>query len=57
MANRRLPVRKNKEVLRLEHTCGLSKWEIAHNCNVARSTVVDYLMSAREAVLPYRWAQ
>jgi hypothetical protein len=28
MANRRLPVRKIKEILRLKHACGLSKREI-----------------------------
>ena len=43
MANRRLPVRKIKEILRLRYTCGLSKREIALSCNVARSTVADYL--------------
>jgi transposase len=51
MANRRLPVRKIKEVLRLKHACGLSKREIARSCNVARSTVGDYLMRARAAGL------
>ena len=49
MANRRLPVRKIKEILRLKHACGLSKREIARSCNVARSTVADYLMRARAA--------
>jgi len=37
-------VRKIKEILRLKHACGLSKREIARSCNVARSTVADYLM-------------
>ena len=49
MANRRLPVRKIKEILRLKHACGLSKREIARSCNVSRSTVADYLMRARVA--------
>ena len=49
MANRRLPVRKIKEILRLKHVCGLSKREIARSCNVARSTVTDYLRRARAA--------
>ena len=49
MANRRLPVRKIKEILRLKYACGLSKREIARSCNVARSTVADYLMRARAA--------
>jgi IS30 family transposase len=41
MANRRLPLRKIKEILRLKHACGLSKREIARSCNVARSTVAS----------------
>jgi len=49
MANRRLPVRKIKEILRLVHTCGLSNREIAQSCDVARSTVADYLIRARAA--------
>jgi len=49
MANRRLPMRKIKEVLRLKHDCGLSAREIARSCNVARSTVAEYLMRARAA--------
>ena len=49
MANRRLSVRKTKEILRLKHGCGLSKWEIVRSCNVARSTMADYLMRARTA--------
>jgi len=51
MANRRVPVRKIKEILRLKHACGLSKREIARSCDVARSTVADYLMRARAAGL------
>jgi len=53
MANRRLPVRKIREILRLKHACGLSKREIARSCNVARSTVADYLMRARAAGLSW----
>jgi len=53
MAKRRLPVRKIKEILRLKHVCGLSKREIARSCNVARSTVADYLMRARAAGLSW----
>ena len=51
MANRMLPVRKIKEILRLKYSCGLSKREIAQSCNVARSTVADYLTRARAAGL------
>lgn len=53
MANRRLPVRKIKEILRLKHACGFSKREIAQSCNVPRSTVGDYLMRARAACLDW----
>src|SRR3990172_7482254 len=49
MANRRLPVRKIREILRLKHACGLSNREIAESCDIARSTVADYLMRARGA--------
>jgi len=49
MANRRLPMRKIKEVLRLKYDCGLSAREIARSCNVARSTVAEYLMRAKAA--------
>jgi DNA-directed RNA polymerase specialized sigma24 family protein len=50
MAKRRLPVRKIKEVIRLKYTCDLSNREIARSCNVAQSTVGDYLRRARAAV-------
>jgi transposase len=46
MANRRLTVRKIKEILRLVHACGLTNREIAQSCDVARSTVADYLKRA-----------
>ena len=49
MAKRRLPVRKIKEVIRLKYTCDLSNREIARSCNVAQSTVGDYLRRARAA--------
>jgi len=55
VANRRLPVRKFKEVLRLKHACGLSDREIAQSCGVARSTVGDYLGRAKKAGLT--WAE
>jgi transposase len=51
LANRRLPVRKIKEVLRLKYDCGISEREIARSCRIARSTVADYLMKARAAGL------
>ena len=49
MANRRLSVSNVKEILRLKHSCGLSRRDIAQKCNVAPSTVGDYLRRAREA--------
>lgn len=49
MASRRLPVRKIKEILRLVHICSLSNREIAQSCDVARSTVSDYLIRAKAA--------
>jgi len=51
MANRRLPMRKIKEVLRLKYDCNLSEREISRSCQVSRSTVADYLMKARAAGL------
>jgi len=53
MANRRLPMRKIKEVLRLKYECGLSAREIARSCQVSRSTVADYLMKAQAAGLSW----
>ncbi len=53
MANRRLPMRKTKEVLRLKHECGFSERQIAESCNVARSTVSDYLRRAEAAGLKW----
>ncbi len=49
MANTRLSMRKIKEVLRLKHDCGLSRRQIAHSCQISRSTVGDYLDRAEEA--------
>ena len=46
-------MRKIKEVLRLKNTCDLSNREIARSCNVARSTVGDYLRRARAAGLSW----
>lgn len=56
MANRRLPVRKLKEVLRLKYACGLSDRDISESCGVARSTVYDYLKRATEAGLTWQEA-
>lgn len=47
MAAARISVRKLKEVIRLDGECGLSQRQIAESCQVAPSTVSDYLRRAR----------
>jgi len=49
MAKARLSMRKIKEVLRLKHHCGLSRRQVAHSCQISRSTVADYLYRAEKA--------
>ena len=56
MANKRLPMRKIKEVLRLRFACGVSQREIERSCRIARSTTRDYLRRAREAGLTWETA-
>jgi transposase len=46
MPNRRLSMRKIKEVLRLKYDCGISEREISRSCSISRSTVADYLRRA-----------
>ncbi|MEK6733038.1 MAG: helix-turn-helix domain-containing protein, partial [Candidatus Omnitrophota bacterium] len=53
MPNRRLSMRKIKEVLRLKYDCGISEREIARSCQVSRSTVADYLRRAAAARLTW----
>src|SRR4030042_5964175 len=55
MANRRLPMRKTKEVLRLKYECDISERGIAQSCGVSRSTVADYLRRATAAGI--NWAE
>ncbi len=55
MTNKRLPMRKIKEVLRLKYVCGLGEREIAQSCRIARATVGNYLKRAEAAGLS--WAQ
>ncbi len=43
MANRRLPVRKIKEVLRLKYQCHLTEREITRRSQISRTTVTEYL--------------
>jgi len=51
MAGKRLSMRKIREVLRLRYDLKLSARQIAKSCNIARSTVSDYLFRARNAGL------
>jgi len=53
MPNRRLSVRKIKEILRLKFDCGISEREISRSCRVSRSTVADYLRRAAAARLTW----
>jgi transposase len=55
MANRRLPLRKIKEVLRLKFECGLSERQIAHSCKISRTTVTDYLR--RATIYNLKWPE
>ena len=49
MAGRRLSMRKLKEVLRLKWQNACSNKQIAKSCNIARSTVREYLRRAQDA--------
>ena len=51
MARKRLSMRKIRKVLRLRYDLRLSARQIAKSCNIARSTVSDYLFRARNAGL------
>jgi transposase len=53
MPNRRLSVRKIKEILRLKLDCGISEREISRSCQVSRSTIADYLRRAAAARLTW----
>jgi len=55
MPNRRLSMRKTKEVLRLKYDCAVSEREIARSCQVSRSTVADYIRRASAARVT--WAE
>ena len=54
MAKARLSMRKIKEVLRLTYQCGLSRRQVAHSCQVSRSTVADYLYRGEKAGISCR---
>ena len=53
MANRRLSMRKIKEVLRLTHDGKLSERQVAQSLNLSRSTVKDYRARAHRAGLSW----
>ena len=53
MPNKRLPMRKIKEVLRLKYICGLGEREIAQSCRVSRATVGNYLKRAEATGLSW----
>ena len=49
MPAERLSMRKIREIMRLKYACGLSARKIATSCNIARSTVSEYLGRAKVA--------
>ena len=53
MANRRLSVRKIKEVLRLSYGGGLSARQVAHSLSISRSAVKEYRQRANKAGLAW----
>lgn len=53
MPRERVSVRKIREILRLHRQAGLSRRQIAASCNLARSTVADYLRRAEAAGLSW----
>ena len=48
MAQRRLSMRKIKEILRLKYEAKLTNRQIAQSCKLARSTIATYLERAGE---------
>jgi transposase len=56
MAGRRLSMRKIKEILRLKCIAGYSERQIAKSCNIARSTVQEYLKRAEHSGLNWPMA-
>ena len=53
MPNRRLPVSKIKEILRLHLVAGLSERKISRSCRTSRTTVSEYVNRALEAGLTW----
>jgi len=53
MPAERLTMRKIREVLRLKFDCDISNRQIAISCNIARSTVAEYLFRFKQAALSW----
>ena len=51
MPAERLTMRKIREVFRLKFDCEISNRQIAKSCNIARSTVAEYLFRFKQAAL------
>src|ERR1700687_4055961 len=53
MPNERLTMRMIREILRLHHSCGLSKHKISRALGCARSSVREYIKRAHAAGLTW----
>ena len=53
MPAERLTMRKIREVFRLKFDCDISNRQIAKSCNIARSTVAEYLFRFQQAALSW----
>ena len=53
MPAERLTMRKIREVFRLKFDCDISNRQIAKSCNIARSTVGEYLFRFQQAALSW----
>jgi transposase len=53
MPAERLTMRKIREVFRLKFDCKISNRQIAKSCNIARSTVAEYLFRFKQAALSW----
>ena len=53
MSAERLTMRKIREVFRLKFDCNISIRQIASSCNIARSTVGEYLFRFKQAALSW----
>ena len=57
MAQKRLSMRKIKEILRLKHESSLSNRAIARACSISKETVKEYLRRASEAGVSWPLAE